>query len=155
MNSDGRANFCLKSANRKSAILGLILQYHIRIFFRCASPKIANPQIFMINPQIANLQILCLMTVLKADFKNIFFFFFIFCVKLTSSILGYFCKEKSYVFCEHVEVLSPEFANHKKIGFENRKSAKCHICGKPQNENYLILQIFGFAKVTTADRPLL
>ncbi len=51
--------------------------------------------------------------------------------------------------------MSPKIAYHKKIGSENRKSAKCHIGGKPQNEKYLILQIFEFAEVTTADRPLL
>jgi hypothetical protein len=35
-------------------ILGLIPMSQIGTIFWCASPQIANPQIFMINPQIAN-----------------------------------------------------------------------------------------------------
>jgi hypothetical protein len=35
----------------------LIMQSQIFKFLRCASLQIANPQIFTINPQIANLQI--------------------------------------------------------------------------------------------------
>jgi hypothetical protein len=38
-------------------ILGLIPQLQIRQFLRCASPQIANPQIFLIFLQIAKLQI--------------------------------------------------------------------------------------------------
>jgi sorbitol-specific phosphotransferase system component IIBC len=34
-------------------ILGLILLSQIRKFLRCVNPQIANPQIFMINPQIS------------------------------------------------------------------------------------------------------
>jgi hypothetical protein len=36
----GQANIFLKTANRKSAILGLILQSKIRKFLRCASSHI-------------------------------------------------------------------------------------------------------------------
>jgi hypothetical protein len=37
-------------------------------------------------------------------------------------------------------------ANHKKIVSENRKPAKCHICGRSANlTNYSITQICGFA----------
>ncbi len=58
-------------------IIGLIPLSQIHNSFRCASPQIANLQIFMINPQIADLQNpkhlkntaqLCLKTVLKNVF---------------------------------------------------------------------------------------
>jgi hypothetical protein len=39
-------------------ILKLILQSQNPKLFRCASPQIANPQIFMTNPQIVNTQII-------------------------------------------------------------------------------------------------
>jgi hypothetical protein len=38
-------------------ILGLIPLSQISKILMCVSPQIANPQIFMINPQVANLQI--------------------------------------------------------------------------------------------------
>jgi hypothetical protein len=53
----GRANFLFQDANRKSVNFGFIPQAQIRKFLGYASPQIANPQYFMINPQIANLQI--------------------------------------------------------------------------------------------------
>jgi hypothetical protein len=50
-------------------------------------------------------------------------------------------------------VLNPQITN--KIGSANRKSAKCHICGRSANiTNYLSPQICGFAEFTVfADRP--
>jgi hypothetical protein len=73
----GQANFFSKTANRKSAIFGLIPQSQIRKFLRCASWHIANLQIFMINSQIRtflrNSAQLCLKTVLKVVFLNGFY----------------------------------------------------------------------------------
>jgi hypothetical protein len=53
----GQANFCWKSQIANPQILVLIPLSQIRNFLRYASPQIANPQIFMIIPQIANPQI--------------------------------------------------------------------------------------------------
>jgi hypothetical protein len=53
----GQANFFLKSANRKPANSWAHSAIAIRKFLRCASLQIANPQIFMIYLQVANLQI--------------------------------------------------------------------------------------------------
>ncbi len=63
-------------------ILGLIPLSQILIFRRCASPQIANPQIFMINSQIVNPQIstkyctttVCLKRVPKAVPLNDFYY---------------------------------------------------------------------------------
>jgi hypothetical protein len=48
--------FFLKSANQKSANSWAHSLPQIRKFLRFASPQIANPQIFMIYPQISNQQ---------------------------------------------------------------------------------------------------
>jgi hypothetical protein len=65
-------------------IRGLIPLLHI-CNFRCASPQIANPQIFKINPQTANLQI-------SAKILQ----------KLSITVFTecYICKEKKYVFAD-------------------------------------------------------
>jgi hypothetical protein len=71
----GQANFFFKSLQIANPhIPGLIPQSQIRKILMCASPQIANPQIFMIFLQIANLQIstkYCT-TVLKVVFLNDF-----------------------------------------------------------------------------------
>jgi hypothetical protein len=72
-----QANFYKSLQIANLQILGLILLSQIRKFLRCASLQIANPQIFMINPQIRKfLQIsalLCLKTVLAVVFFTEFF----------------------------------------------------------------------------------
>jgi hypothetical protein len=50
-------NFCLSPQMAIPQILGLIQQSQIRKFLRHASPQTANPQIFMLYLQIANLQV--------------------------------------------------------------------------------------------------
>jgi hypothetical protein len=72
-----QANFYKSLQIENLQILGLILLSQIRKFLRCASPQIANPRIFMINPQIRkflqNYALLCLKTVLAVVFFNEFY----------------------------------------------------------------------------------
>ncbi len=69
----GQANFFLSPQIVNSQILVLILLSQIRKYLRYASPQIANLQIFMNNPEIANpliqnTALLYLATVLKVVF---------------------------------------------------------------------------------------
>jgi hypothetical protein len=70
----GKETFFSKSANPKYANYWAHSAIAIRKSLRCASPQIANPQIFMINPQFTNPQIstkystTCLRKVLKVVF---------------------------------------------------------------------------------------
>ncbi len=69
----GQANFYLSPQIVNSQILVLILLLQIRKYLRYASPQIANLQIFMNNPEIANPLIqnnalLCLAKFLKVVF---------------------------------------------------------------------------------------
>jgi hypothetical protein len=120
---------------RKSQI-PIPLSQQICKFIRYVSLKIANPKIFMLNPQIANPQVLqnSQNSYTIFLFKNDFFLFYKF--KLEHYSICYIFKEKNCV-----EVLNPlkslgsQIANQQitnppithKIAFENRKSAKCHI----------------------------
>ncbi len=114
----------------------------------CASPQIANPQIFIINLHIANPRISTntskLKTVLKVIFQNNFF---LFCTVKLEHYLLYFCKEKMYVYANLRRFWFREnlgFANRKstnkksathkmKVGPANSKSVKYNICGRSVN----------------------
>jgi hypothetical protein len=81
INIVGKANFLQSPQISNPQILWLIALSQIRKFLRYASQQIANPQIFIINPQIATPQIsktiqLCLKTVLKVVFYMIFMYTF-------------------------------------------------------------------------------
>jgi hypothetical protein len=51
---EGKLTFFLSRQIVNPHILGLVSLSQIRKSPMCASPKIANPQIFMINPQTTN-----------------------------------------------------------------------------------------------------
>ncbi len=103
-----------------------LLQIHKLL--RYASQQIANPQLFKINAKFSNPQI---------STK--------YCTTLTHcSIICYICKDKNYVFAglRKFSILKSQ----KKIRSANRKSAKCHICGRSTNlTNYLSPQNCRFA----------
>jgi hypothetical protein len=121
----------------------------------CASPQIANPQIFMTNLQIADPQ-----TSTK------------YCTNLSQNSPKS-CMENKYVFSDLSKFEIPkkawavksskrkstnyESTNHKKIAFVYRSTAKCHICGcSAKLSNYLSSQICVLESCGTADgTPLL
>ncbi len=70
-----------------------------------------------------------------------FFYDFLLCKNV--SIICYICKEEKYVFADSGSFKS---ANHKKIGFANRKSSRFNIYGRSAIlTNYLSPQSCGFA----------
>jgi hypothetical protein len=76
----GKQSFVKSPQIANWQIFGLIPLSQIRKFVTCASPQIANSQVFMINTQIANppiltkygIALLCLKPVLKVVFLNDF-----------------------------------------------------------------------------------
>ncbi len=69
-NKGGHANFILKSANSWAHFA-----ITVRKILRCAKSKIANPQLYMVNPQIANPQISLVFlsaTLRICDLRNLF-----------------------------------------------------------------------------------
>ncbi len=115
-------------------IFGLIPQSQISTFLRQPSPQIANPQIFMIYLKIANLHIYkkCCTTLSQNSPKSRFQTIVVLCTQFNQSIICYICEEKQYVFISRLaEALSPQITQ--KIRSANRKSPKCHICGRSAN----------------------
>jgi hypothetical protein len=121
--------FLLKSANHKSAN-------------SWAYSAIANPQIFMIYPQLTNLQIptkYCTslsQNSLKSRLFKKYNFLINNYVLWYRAFFALFGRRKMYVICGLADILSPQLTT--KNGSANRKSAKCNICGRSANlANYL------------------
>jgi hypothetical protein len=113
---------------------------------RYASPQIANPHIFMINAQIANLLIStkCCTSLSQKSPKSRLFTRFLLSTNFNWSFTVYaiLVEEEGLYLRTCGSFMS---ANRKKIGSANRKSANGHICGRSANlTNYLCLQICGF-----------
>jgi hypothetical protein len=99
-------------------ILGRILLLQSQKFFiKRASPKIANPLTFMINPNsqihkfLQNTEQLCRKTLLKIVFSKRFFLFCTYKFELEHYRKCYISKEKKYYLC---------IMSQKKLGSENR-----------------------------------
>jgi len=113
-------------------------------FLMCAMPQMANAQIFMIKPQIANPQVYTKYCTILS-------------VSLTSPFILYsIWKEKKLVFPDEVlsprkkhgphitnpQITNPQIINHKSSAY---LKSKCHIYGKSASQaNYLSPQICGF-----------
>jgi hypothetical protein len=153
-NRGWKANFYKSLQIANLQILGLILLSQIRKFLRCASPQIANPQIFMINPQISSK--FCTFLSKNSPSSRLFHRIFSYVQVWIREVyvIQYFARRKS-MYLRTCGSLSPQIT--KKIGSaKNRKPAKCHICGRSPNlTNYLSSQIFGFAicGIIFADLP--
>ncbi len=92
----------------------------------CQSAQIANPQIFITNLQIANLQI---STKYVLQFlQNMY------STTLFQNSFHYVNIYSEHYFFWTCGSFKP--ANHKKIGSIRCKSAKCHICGRSANFSY-------------------
>jgi hypothetical protein len=131
----GQANFFLKSANRRSANRKSASYFGVPV----RKSKIRKFLWFILRSQtrkfLRNTAQLCLKIVIKVVFVKVFY------VKIWIRALYAIFVRRNSMYLRTCG--SFKFANHKKIGFANRKSATFHICGRSANlTTYQIPQIF-------------